>query len=183
MQQFSPGRSRNATGEGTQPTPALKSGFEGRVPSPGVALRHNENRYMVRWLSIGISAGLWLASSGCATFNPPAKPSTEYSVTPMAPQIFRINYQGEGSLPAERSLDLSLLRACQLTRERECSHFAVLDEEASSTGQIVYCGGLDRIKFGRGLAIKCFASRPKGIFSFNVGDLQHILEQKLNLNQ
>lgn len=135
-----------------------------------------------KFLSNGIFAILILAGSGCATFNQPATTTAGFSVTPLAPQTFRISYQGESSTPGERIVDLALLRACQLVKEREFSHFAVLDEASSSPGQVVYCAGLERVKPGRGLTIKCFSSRPKGIFSFNAGDLQRVLEQKLNLN-
>ena len=69
--------------------------------------------------------------------------------------------------------------------ERGYSHFTIIDEEASGTGQLVYRPGLTQADYKpeRGLVVKFFSARPKGMFSFDARTLQRIMSAKLNLNQ
>ena len=92
-------------------------------------------------------------------------------------------YRGQDFTNTTRNLDLTLLRACQLAKEREFSDFAILDEDSSQPGFPVYCAGLNHFTLipNRGLVIKCFPSKPKGLFTFHAGRLEKILRKKLNL--
>ena len=94
------------------------------------------------------------------------------------------NYTNE-TVSTERHLDRMLLHACHVAKEREFSHFAVIDEDSTTPGSIVYCAGLNHFNFNlnRGIIVQCFARKPKGIFSFDCDKLAKVLEQKLNLKQ
>ena len=97
----------------------------------------------------------------------------------------RVKVGSESPTPPERALDLTLLCACEIAEERDYSHFAIIDEKASNTGQVVYCPELSRAALdpGRGLLIKFFASKPKGIFSFHAHGLQRILSKRLGFSE
>lgn len=132
-------------------------------------------------LAFGAALSVLLFSSGCATAPPPF--ASDYSETPLAPMVFRLVYRGDDSLPSERKLDLLLLRACKSVRERAFSHFAIVDEEASRTGQPMYYAGLDHfvLKPRRGVVVKCFETKPDRVFSFDCGKLEKVLKEKLNI--
>ena len=126
-----------------------------------------------------------LFNSGCATTSPTARPAGDFSETRLSPTVFRVAYRGYSSVTSEQNLDLTLLRACQLVKERGVFHFAIIDEESSRTGQSVYYPGLNHFVLNpyRGLVIQCFEERPKRVFSFDCGKLEKILNEKLNLNR
>ena len=139
----------------------------------------------LRFLVAAPAVALLLFGAGCATPPQPASPTAGFSVIPMAPATYRITYQGDPSAPADRLLDLALLRACELLKESESSHFAVIDEDVSTTGNIAYCAGLTHFVFrpDRGLVIQCFPSKPKGLFTFDSRKLLRVLNEKLNLSR
>lgn len=142
------------------------------------------NFAIVKLVAFGTTASLLLFCPGCATTSQPAPPRPDYSGVPLMPGVFRVVHRNGDSVSADRNLDLTLLEACQLAQARGFSHFAVIDEEASTTGQTVYYAGLNHLVFkpSSGLVIRCFSSKPKRVFIFQSSKLRKILEEKLNLN-
>ena len=136
-------------------------------------------------MAAGITASLLWFGTGCANYPERPQAAPDYSVAALAPSIVRIRLRSDGPGSAVPSLDLTLLRTCEVAMERGDSYFAVIDEDATSTGQIVYYPGLAHAAFkpGRGLLIKFFSSKPKGIFSFQARNLHRIIDGQLNLNQ
>ena len=129
---------------------------------------------------------LALLCAGCATHSsPPPISQASYYAIPLGPDAFRIAYRGNESVPAESHLDRMLRQACQVTKERACSHFAVIDEDSTIPRQVVYCAGLNHYNLNpdRGVLVQCFAEKPKRMFSFDCGKLEKVLNEKLNINR
>jgi len=132
-----------------------------------------------------VIVSLLLLGAGCVT-GPTTTPSeADYYEIPAGPGTFRIAYRGTEAGSKDYHLDRMLLHACHVAKERELSYFAVVDEEATVPGRVVYCAGLDHFNFNlnRGLIVQCFAERPQRMFSFDSGKLEKILKDKLNLNR
>ncbi len=70
---------------------------------------------------------LWFLS-GCATSYQQKGFTGGYSETQLAPDVFRVNFQGNGYTSSERAQDFALLRAAELSLERGFRYFALLDE-------------------------------------------------------
>jgi hypothetical protein len=51
----------------------------------------------------------------------------------LAPDVFRINFRGNGYTSAERTQDFALLRAAELTLQNNFKYFAVMDQTASTS--------------------------------------------------
>ena len=128
----------------------------------------------------------FLFCPGCASPPPPpASVTRDYPVMPIGFDIFRITYSGDAAVTSERQLDLALLRACQLGQDRQRFHFAVIDEDASTPGAMIYYPGLNHFVFkpDRGLLVKYFEERPRGLFSYHSRHLARVLADKLNLDR
>src|SRR5258707_422637 len=121
-----------------------------------------------------------LFGAGCVTGPTPTPSGAAYYEIPAGPGTFRIAYRGTQASSNECHLDRMLLHACHVAKEREFSYFAVVDEDATIPGHVVYCAGLDHFKFdlNRGLMVQCFAERPQRMFSFDSGKLEKMLNEK-----
>jgi len=121
--------------------------------------------------------------AGCVTVPQPGGLTADYYEIAIGPDVFRIMYRGTDWTDRERNLDMALLQACRLVHGTDFLYFAVLDEDASRPGVPIYYPGLNHLTFQphRGIVIRCFASRPKGVFTFKGRHLERILQKKLNL--
>ncbi len=128
---------------------------------------------------------LLLLGAGCVTGPQPTPSQAAYYETPAGPGTFRIAYRGTEAASNQYHLDRMLLHACHVAKEREFSHFAVVDEDSTVPGQVVYCSGLNHFNLipNRGLIVQCFSERPKRMFSFDCSQLEKVLTEKLNLNR
>ena len=137
----------------------------------------------MKTLATALTTSLCLLCTSCVTAPRDLRSASDYYEASLGPDVFRIMYRGEDFSNTGQNLDISLLRACRLTKEREFSEFAVLDEDASQPGFAVYCAGLNHytLTLNRGVIIKCFTSKPKGLFTFHASRLEKILTKKLNL--
>lgn len=140
---------------------------------------------MVKLLACGTAASVLLFCPGCATSPQTSTLRTDYREMPLSPSVFRVIYSGKDSGSADRLLDLTLLGACHLVKERDLSYFAVIDEDSSVTGETVFYSGLNHMTLQprRGLVIKCFDSKPKRVFCFDCAKLEQVLHEKLHLDK
>jgi len=120
---------------------------------------------------------------GCASSTAfrPAAAHLEYWVEEdVGPDSFRIYYQGGGPASEERIVDFALLRACHVAEEWDCKYFAIVDEVRSSPERRVYDSQVENLALQRNqrLVIKCFSSRPKGVFVFRAKAMEAVLRQK-----
>lgn len=72
-----------------------------------------------------------LLISGCATPYQPDGFTGGYSDTQLAPDVFRVFFQGNGYTSSERIQDFAMLRAAELTIREGFKHFAIVNESSS----------------------------------------------------
>jgi hypothetical protein len=148
---------------------------------------------------------LWVLSS-CATSYHQKGFTGGYSETQLAPDVFRVNFQGNGYTSAERAQDFVLLRAAELSLERGFRYFALLDEESSSklgifttpgsahttgsayrsgnsatySGYTTYTPGHTFLisKPHTGVLVRGFTNKPDDIYTFDTEFLQQSLKRK-----
>jgi len=151
---------------------------------------------------------LWFLS-GCATSYQQKGFTGGYSETQLAPDVFRVNFQGNGYTSSERAQDFALLRAAELGLEKGFKYFALLDESSSSklstfttsgsayttgsasvigntatySGHTTYTPGQTYLisKPHTGVLVRGFMSKPDDIYTFEVEFLQQSLKRKYNL--
>lgn len=148
-------------------------------------LLHNPIASMNKLLVTGLACWCLVFGAGCATPFTPAAVNSDYYVQEVGPKSFLLYYVGNGPASEERVVDFALLRACHLARERKCRYFAVVNQTLSGSERVVYDTETSDIVLepNRSLAIKCFSSRPKGIFVFEAGNLDAIIRQKYRPGQ
>jgi len=95
----------------------------------------------------GIASGEWKRSvpvlllsvllSSCATSYRPARNDrdTGYSESQIAPDQFRVTFQGNADTPLERACDFVLLRCAEVTRQHGFVCFEVLDSINTSSAK------------------------------------------------
>jgi len=151
---------------------------------------------------------LWFLS-GCATSYHQKGFTGGYSETQLAPDVFRVNFQGNGYTSSERAQDFALLRAAELSLERGFRYFALLDETSSNklstfttsgsayttgsaygigntatySGHTTYTPGQTFLisKPHTGLLVRGFTNKPNDIYTFDAEFLRQSLKQKYNL--
>ena len=151
---------------------------------------------------------LWFLS-GCATSYQQKGFTGGYSETQLAPDVFRVNFAGNGYTSSDRAQDFALLRAAELSLERGFRYFALLDESSSNelstftttgsayttgsvhgsgnsatySGHTTYTPGqTDLIAKPRtGLLIRGFIDKPNDIYTFDAEFLQQSVKRKYNL--
>jgi hypothetical protein len=151
---------------------------------------------------------LWFLSS-CATSYQQKGFTGGYSETQLAPDVFRVNFEGNGYTSSERAQDFALLRAAELSLERGFKYFALLDESSSSklstlttpgsayttgsaygsgnyatySGYTTYTPGQTYLisKPHTGLLVRGFTNKPNDIYTFDAEFLRQSLKQKYNL--
>ena len=129
--------------------------------------------------------------SGCATSYHTTSYTGGFSETQLAPEVFRVFFRGNGYTSGERAQDFALLRAADLTLQHGFTHFAIVDEnnstttqsfttpgQAYTTGSAFATGNMATYssyttytpgqtytfyKPQTGLLIKCFQEKPDGI--------------------
>jgi hypothetical protein len=152
---------------------------------------------------------LVLTCAGCATSYHSSGFTGGFSDTQLAPDLFRVTFRGNGYTPPDRSQDLALLRAADLTMEKGYSQFAIVDESNSTRTQTFTTAGHARTtgtatiygsnatyssyttykpgqtftfyKPSTGLLVQCFKEKPDGVFTFDAAFLQQSLRQKYKI--
>jgi hypothetical protein len=147
--------------------------------------------------------------SGCATTYHSNSYTGGFSETQLAPDTFRVMFSGNSYTSGERAQDFALLRAAELTLQGGFSHFAIVDENNSTTAQTFTTPGqayTTGSAFGNGnmatyssfttytpgqtytfykpqtgLLIKCFQTVPDGVSTFDAAFLQHSIRQKYGM--
>jgi hypothetical protein len=146
---------------------------------------------------------------GCATSYHSSGFTGGFRDTRLAPDLFRVSFQGNGYTSPDRAQDLSLLRAADLAVENGFSYFAVVDENNSMRTQTFESAGHARTTgtatlYGRnatyssyttyapgqkftfykpstGLLVQCFKTKPADIFTFDAAFLQQSLREKYKI--
>jgi hypothetical protein len=138
---------------------------------------------MFKLLLLPLAFGCWILGAGCAS-SPPFRPAAahlEYWVEEdVDPDSFRIYYQGGDPASEQRIVDFALLRACHVAEDWDCEYFAVVNEALSNSERRVFDSDAESIALHRSdrLVIKCFSSRPKGIFVFRAKSIEAAIRQK-----
>lgn len=76
--------------------------------------------------ALPLCVGILLA--GCATGYKSSGIGGGFSETALAPDVYRVKFQGNGYTSPERATDFALLRACELCLKDGYTLFAVVDE-------------------------------------------------------
>ena len=143
------------------------------------------------------SFSLWLLS-GCATSYQKVGLKGGYSETQLAPDLFRVNFNGNGYTSSERAQDFALLRAAELSLQRGVRYFALLDESSSNdfstyttSGSAWTNGTYMTYQPGQryfitkphvGFPIKGFPNKQSNIYTLDAEFLQQSIKQKYNLH-
>ena len=92
-------------------------------------------------------AALTAGLCSCATPYRPLKEGAGYSDAEIAPDQFRVSFQGDANTSLEQVNDFALLRAAELTREHNFKFFAVIDTtNLSSVKQYTIPGQMHRVE-------------------------------------
>lgn len=146
---------------------------------------------------------------GCATDYQSSGLTGGYSDTQLAPDVFRISFQGNGYTSPERTQDFALLRAADLTLSHGFNYFGIINEAQggnvssfTTPGQAYTSAsvtGYGRTAYGSatttyippqtfsffkprsGLMIRCFPERPEGGYAFDAGFLLRSLRAKYKI--
>jgi hypothetical protein len=136
---------------------------------------------------VKITSLLLVLLAGCVTPYQYSGATGGFEDIQLAPDVFRISFQGNGYTSAERVQDFGLLRACQLTLTNGFICFAILGDHNSATTmeiltpgvatstaigssvQTVYTPGqrLFVNKPRSALMIQAFVSKPTNTFTFD----------------
>jgi hypothetical protein len=67
-----------------------------------------------------------------------------------------------------------------VARYREYKYFAIINQTLTGNERTVYDTGTSAVVLGpeSSIVIKCFSSRPKGVFVFKAGTLEAIIRKK-----
>ncbi len=76
-----------------------------------------------------------LSLLGCATPYHSNSLLGGYTETQLAPDVFRVGFQGNGYTSPERAQDFALLRAAELAQQNGFRYFVVIDERSSTEVQ------------------------------------------------
>ena len=161
----------------------------------------------MRFLLISILA---VFAVGCATPYQSAGLTGGYSETQLAPDVFRVSFQGNGYTSGDRAKDFVLLRAAELCLQRGFTCFAIIDEsnstttssfstpgQSQTTGYAYVCGNTTTYmmsttyspgqtfffhKPNAGLLVQGFHTKPAGIFTFDAPFLQQSVRQRYGIN-
>jgi|SRR5690242_3590022 len=146
---------------------------------------------------------------GCATSYHSSGFTGGFSDTQLAPDVFRVNFRGNGYTSSERVQDFAMLRAADLCSQHDFVCFAVIDENDSSaaynyttagqsytsgtaysfgntttySGSTTYYPGQTYTfyKPKTGLMVRCFSKPPDGIYTFNAQFLAKSIKQKYHI--
>jgi hypothetical protein len=146
---------------------------------------------------------------GCSTPYQSSGLMGGFTDTQLAPDVFRVTFRGNAYTSGERAQDLALLRAADLTLQSGHAYFAIVNEsnattassfttpgQTTTTGNVTAAGNSayysentttmpgQTYTFFRpssGMLIRCFTTKPEGIFTFDAAFLQHSIKQKYNI--
>lgn len=142
--------------------------------------------------------------AGCATPYQSGGIRGGYKELQLDEHVFRVSFQGNAFVSAERVQDYTLLRSAELARERGYRWFAIVDQDAYETTGTVYTpattytnasisgnnlygtsttyGGMmsSYSKPSSSNTIVCYADKPEG-FSYNVANVIESLRSAYRL--
>jgi hypothetical protein len=146
---------------------------------------------------------------GCATPYGSSGLLGGYSDTALAPDVYRISFQGNGYTSQERTQDFAVLRAADLTLSHGYRYFAIINQteggrsgvmnmpgqaytyvNAQQYGNVVYGSAHTTYIPGAtipfffpnsGLMIRCFRERPDGIFALDAAFVSKSLREKYRI--
>jgi hypothetical protein len=112
-----------------------------------------------------------------------------YSDNQLAPDVFRIDFDGNAFTSWRRTQDFAMLRAADVVREHNFKYFAI-----TSGGNNSYAGstsigptytqpstGYPLFNPVSALTIRCFNEKPEGTYTFDAVYLQQALRKKYNI--
>jgi hypothetical protein len=157
----------------------------------------------------GALVALTLAIASCATPYASNGVLGGYSDTTLAPDVYRVSFQGNGYTSSEKTQDFALLRAAELTRSHGYHYFGIVNGEnggqsgvintpgtsftymsAQRIGSMVYGSGTTTYIPGAsipfffpksGLLIRCFKERPRDAFVLDAEFVASSLREKYHI--
>jgi len=131
----------------------------------------------MKWMALA------LVLCGCASdvvLPPPQMAMTDFAVTAFPDETYLITYKGSPQTPGERVLDLALLKASQVAKQRELSYFVIVDQASSKAGEVKFRRSLPAPgEWNNELLIQAFKGRPERTFCFPVEWTEKAIYEKL----
>ncbi len=146
---------------------------------------------------------------GCATSYKSKGFTGGFSELQLAPDVFRVTFNGNAYTSGERAQDFAMLRAAELALQNGFGYFAIVDAhntvrtesfttpgQATSTGTLsvygnqAYYSGQSTYTPGQtttffkpktGMVVQCFRTKPDGINAFDAAFLQQSVKQAYNI--
>ena len=142
---------------------------------------------------------LLLALAGCATAYQEKGLTGGFSDTLLAPDMFKIDFTGNGFTSSERASDFAMLRAADISLNLGCSYFAVLtgQDKSINMGSI----GMSSVAWNQNnawatssvfpvmkpdssLLAKCFKVQPPApTYTFNARFIEQSIRSKYGISQ
>jgi hypothetical protein len=119
---------------------------------------------------------------GCASkvLPPPQVAMNDFTVTPFPNDVYLIAYKGPSNVPAQRLLDLSLLKASQVAQQHDLKYFVIVDQRTSKPGEVKYRRTLPEPgEWNNELMVQGFKGRPARVFCFRAEATERAIHEKL----
>jgi hypothetical protein len=117
---------------------------------------------------------LTLTMASCATPYQSTGFVGGYSDTALAPDVYRVSFQGNGYTSLGRAQDFAMLRAADTALSHGFRYFAIVDKENRTTN-------LEMFKPNSDLLIRCFAERPGRGYVFDARFLSNSIRTKYHM--
>jgi hypothetical protein len=117
---------------------------------------------------------LSLIMASCATPYQSVSIVGGYSDTALAPDVYRVSFQGNGYTGLGRAKDFAMLHAADTTLSHGFRYFTIVDKENRTANLEIYKPNSD-------LLIRCFAQRPEGGYVFDARFLSNSIRTKYHI--
>jgi hypothetical protein len=103
-----------------------------------------------------------------------------YSDTALAPDVYKISFEGNGYTTKLRTSDFAVLRAAELTLSHGYRYFGIINQNEG--GYTTFQSGTSTFFFPEsGLMIHCFNEQPQAGFALDAQFISHSIRTKYNL--
>jgi hypothetical protein len=124
-----------------------------------------------------------------------------YSDTALAPDVYKISFQGNGYSTKQRTSDFAVLRAAELTLSHGYRYFGIINQNEGASSMVINTPGYaitntygntsyTTFNLGTsiplffpesGLMIRCFTEQPGGGFALDAQFISYSIRTKYNL--
>jgi hypothetical protein len=131
----------------------------------------------MKW--IGLTLLLFCGCASNVVLPPPQVSTADFAVTPLPHDVYLIAYKGPAQPATDRLLDLALLKASQVTQEKQFKYFVIVDQDSSKPGNMKFRRTLPGPgEWNNELLVQAFKARPRRVFCFRAEATEQAIYEK-----